>query len=67
MREQIGETRERLPAGGSTRQSPVEVENQGFPGPVAQGPKVSHRIAAQERLREVPYFTREPKLSGNRV
>jgi|SRR5712664_3037120 len=68
VRKQISEADERLPARGSAGQPSIEtcVEDERLPGRIAHCPKIPNGMAAQERLREVPDFTRKRELSDDR-
>ena len=65
MRQQVGEPKEYFPVRGSLRQPVVKprVNNQVLANRTGNGPKISHGIATEERLREMPDFTRQRELS----
>src|SRR5215472_166424 len=65
MRQQVGESQEGFPVCGCLRQPVIETAiNHEVPAYRAgKGPKVSHSIAAQERLREMPDFAGQCELS----
>ena len=59
VRQQVSESRENCPLCGCAGQSMTEsdVENEVLPHVVIQRPQVPDNIAAEKRLREVPYFS----------
>ena len=61
VRKQISEADKRLPARGSAGQPSIEtcIEDERFPRRIAHCPKIPNGMTAQERLREVPDFTRK--------
>ena len=67
VRKQIREADKRLPARGSAGQPSIEtcIEDERFPGRIADRPKIPNGMAAQERLREVPDLTRKRELPND--
>ncbi len=69
VRKQISEADECLPARGSAGQPSIEtrIEDERFPSRIAHCPKIPNGMAAQQRLRKVPNFTRKQELSDDRM
>ena len=69
MRQKVSKAYENFPTRGGVCQTTIEthVDYQIFLGVVVQRPKISHSIAAQKWLCEVPDFSGESKLSFQRM